>query len=111
MIATAWGLAGFLVFVTLCPQNLRPHFGDAQVERFGAYFATAAAFVLAYPRRTIVVAVAAVALATLLELSQWLAPGRDPGVLDVIAKAFGGLTGALITGLIVRLARAAGAST
>ena len=33
-----------------------PHFGDAQVERFGAYFVMAAAFVLAYPRRTIVVA-------------------------------------------------------
>jgi VanZ family protein len=92
--AVAWGLAAFIVFATLGPQGLRPHLASAPVERFGAYFLTAATFVLAYPRRPMLVGATALGLAVALELGQFLAPGRDPGMLDVIEKALGGVCGA-----------------
>jgi VanZ like family len=103
LIAAAWALAGFIAFATLCPQTLRPHLADAQFERFGAYFVTAGAFVLAYPRRPVLIAVAATAFAILLELGQLIAPGRDAGVPDVIAKVLGGLCGTAIASLFPRL--------
>jgi len=89
----AWGLAAFIVYATLGPQNLRPHLGDARLERFGAYFVTAAAFVVAYPKRPLTIAIAAVTAAVLLEAGQLLIPGRDARVIDAITKAFGGLAG------------------
>jgi VanZ family protein len=91
--ALAWALAAFIVFATWAPQGLRPHLASAPVERFGAYFLTAAAFVLAYPRRPVLLSVAAVSFAVVLELGQFLAPGRDPGLPDAIEKALGGVCG------------------
>jgi VanZ family protein len=93
-IAIAWALACFVVFATWGPQSLRPHLGDAQLERFGAYFVTAGTFVLAYPRRPWTIALAAVAVAVVLEVGQLFIPGRDAGAPDAIAKALGGLSGA-----------------
>jgi VanZ family protein len=89
----AWALAAFLVFATLGPQSLRPHLGDARLERFGAYFVTAAAFVVAYPKRPWTIAFGVVAAAVLLELGQVLVPGRDARIVDAITKALGGLAG------------------
>ncbi|MFI4976347.1 MAG: hypothetical protein ACHP84_17575 [Caulobacterales bacterium] len=94
--AAAWGLAAYIVFVTLGPQSLRPHLGPAQLERFAAYFVTAGAFVLAYPKRPLTIAVAGVLLAILLELGQLFVPGRDAGLPDAIAKALGALAGAAV---------------
>ena len=99
----AWLLAAFLVFATWCPQPLRPHIGDAGIERFGAFFLTAAMFVAGYPRRAFPIAIGAVAFAVALELGQFVAPGRDPGVPDVIAKILGGLTGVLASHFTLRL--------
>ena len=93
-ILTAWALLGFVVFATWGPQSLRPHLGGAQFERFGAYFVAAMAFVFAYPRRPLLIAVAAVIVALFLELGQLFIPGRDAGVADAIAKSLGGLAGA-----------------
>jgi VanZ family protein len=95
--ALAWALAVFIVFATWGPQALRPHLASAAVERFGAYFVTTAAFVLAYPRRPALTGIAAVVFAVVLELGQFLAPGRDPGLRDVIEKALGGILGAAVT--------------
>ena len=101
-VAIAWSLAAFIVFATLGPQSLRPHLGPAQLERFGAYFVTTAAFVAAYPSRPRLIGMAGVAAAVLLELAQALAPGRDPGVPDAIAKALGALAGvAASVGLLI----------
>jgi len=102
-VVAAWGLLVFIVFATLGPQRLRPHLGDAQLERFGAYFLTASAFVLAYPRRPWSIAAASATVAVVLELGQFFAPGRDPGVADAIAKALGGVSGSLLMGLAWRL--------
>jgi hypothetical protein len=92
----AWSLAAAILFVTWCPQGMRPHLGNPDLERFGAFFLTSTMFVLAYPRRAALIAFGAVAFAVVLELGQFLAPGRDPGVRDVIAKAFGGISGVLV---------------
>jgi len=96
-ILIAWSLAAFIVFSTLGPQSERPHMGPAQLERFGAYFVTASAFVVAYPRRPALIAICAVVGAVSLELGQLLVPGRDAGAPDALAKALGGLCGTLMT--------------
>jgi hypothetical protein len=82
----AWALALYLVFVTLGPQSVRPHVGPADAERFAAFFVTAVAFVVSYPRRPMLIAAGSAIFAVALELAQFLAPGRDPGVRDAIAK-------------------------
>jgi VanZ family protein len=97
----AWSLALYLMFVTLGPQSVRPHVGPADAERFAAFFVTAAAFVVAYPRRPVLVAVGSVVFAIALELAQFLAPGRDPGVRDAIAKSVGGVCGTAIAFLVL----------
>ncbi len=104
-MTVAWGLVGFIVFATLGPQSLRPHLGDAQLERFGAYFVTALALVLAYPKRPWTIALATVGFALLLELSQLLVPGRDAGISDAMAKALGGSSGAAIAAAMLSAAR------
>jgi VanZ family protein len=101
----AWLLAAALVFVTWGPQSMRPHLADPGLERFGAFFVTGVMFVIGYPRRATSVAVGVVVFAIALELGQFLAPGRDPGVPDAIAKAFGGLAGVLATVLTLQALR------
>jgi hypothetical protein len=105
--AIAWGLAAFIVFATWGPQGLRPHLASAPVERFGAYFLTAAAFVFAYPKRPMLIGTAAVGFAVVLELGQFLAPGRDPGMPDAIEKASGGVCGAAAAAAARRLGQRA----
>jgi len=92
-LLAAWALGVAIVIFTLGPQAWRPHMADAATERFGAYFLAAFAFAVAYPKRRGMIALAAVSAAILLELAQYAAPGRDPGVADAIAKAIGGLAG------------------
>ena len=103
----ALGLMAMVGFATLCPPSLRPHLGDPQLERFGAYFVTAAMFVIAYPRRAVTIALAAVVVAAGLEWAQFLVPGRDAGVLDANAKALGGVAGAAAAGAGLSLWRRA----
>lgn len=93
-----------VAYATLCPQDMRPQLGDPQLERFGAYFVVAAAFGCAYPRRPVVVALAMLGLAVGLEAAQALAPGRDPGVTDAVAKALGGVVGVCAAQLVASLA-------
>jgi hypothetical protein len=101
----AWLLIGGIVFATLGPQHLRPHLGDPQMERFGAFFLAAAVSVLAYPRRPITIAVLAVLVAIGLELGQLFVPGRDAAAPDAIAKALGGVCGATLAGMGLLIAR------
>jgi VanZ family protein len=97
----AWALALYLVFVTLGPQRVRPHVSPADAERFAAFFVTAAAFVVSYPRRPMLIAVGSVIFAVALELAQFFAPGRDPGVRDAMAKSLGGVCGGATAYLVL----------
>jgi hypothetical protein len=101
---SAWLLLGVIVFATLGPQSARPHLGDPSLERFGAYFLTSAAFVVAYPRRPWIIACAAVLTAILLEMGQLEVPGRDARLADALVKAIGGLTGSVLAAITLRFA-------
>lgn len=90
----AWLLLIALVFVTLAPIQLRPDTGtSAQLERFAAFALVGAVFVVAYPRRLLLVAVLVLGSAIGLEVLQFMAQTRHPGMADVVAKVAGGCTG------------------
>jgi hypothetical protein len=94
VIITAFaGLAG-IVFATLCPIGMRPHFASPNVERFGAYFVLGVLLSLAFPRRRLAVITGVLVLACALEAAQLLIPGRDGRVADAAVKALGGIIGA-----------------
>jgi len=108
-VLLAWSLAVGLIVVTLGPQAMRPRIASPHIERFGAYFLTAAIFVAAYPKRALTIALASVVLAVGLELGQFLAPGRDPRVSDAVVKSLGGLCGAAAAHFGLRTLRRPGA--
>jgi hypothetical protein len=91
--ALPWVLIAGLVFVTWCPPHLRPHFGSANMERFAAFFVTAAAFVFGFPRRGGWIALGVVLVAAILEVGQLFIPGRDAHLRDALVKCVGGLSG------------------
>ena len=87
---------GAIVFVTLCPIGLRPHFASADLERFGAYFGLGLLVSQAAPRRSGVVLALLVLLALGLEAAQTLIPGRDGRFVDACVKVTGGVVGAQV---------------
>lgn len=100
----AFGLTAAIIFLTLGPQSDRPKTGHPQSERFLAYALVGAAFAVGFPRQRAWVALGVAAAAVGLEAGQLLAPGRDAGVPDAIAKALGGLTGVAVAAAAERLA-------
>lgn len=90
--AAAWSMLGLIAVWTLGPLSYRPRMAPPQLERFGAYFVLGALFSVAYDRPR-VVAVALSILAIGLELGQFLAPGRDAGLPDAVAKVLGAVAG------------------
>jgi len=103
--ALAWVLAAALVFVTWCPPNLRPHLGSANMERFAAFFMTAAAFVFGFPRRSGWIALGVVLIAGILEIGQLFIPGRDAGLHDAVVKVAGGLSGVVAGNVVLQIWR------
>ena len=93
VLAAFGGLAG-IIFATLCPIGMRPHFASPNVERFGAYFVLGVILSFAFPRRRLSVITGVLALACALEAAQLLIPGRDGRVIDAAVKALGGIFGA-----------------
>ena len=85
-----------IAYATLCPIGMRPHFADANVERFGAYFALGFILSFAFPRRRLAVFIGVAVLAAGLEAAQLLIPGRDGRLADASVKAAGGLAGASV---------------
>jgi len=94
-----------IVYATLCPIGLRPHFASANLERFGAYFGLGGLLALAFPRRRLWVIATVTLLAVGLEMGQLLVPGRDGRVSDAAVKALGGLTGAGVGYLVFPVRR------
>jgi hypothetical protein len=101
-VILAWLVLIGLAAATLVPLGLRPHSGlSPQAERFLAFAIAGLCLALAYPRRPVLIVIAIVATALGLELAQFLAINRHPGVPDLIAKLLGGGAG-LILGWAVR---------
>lgn len=93
----AWLLLAFIIFATVCPIDLRPHdVLPVQVDRAFAFLLMSGAFVVAYPRHWLRVAVSCVLAAFLIEALQFLSATRHPEVLDATVKATGAAIGALL---------------
>ena len=96
-VPVAWLFALMLVFVTLCPIELRPKASySAAQERFSAFVLAGILFALAYTYffRTIIILISAIAV---LEFAQNLTVTRHGGVVDFFAKAAGAALGIGIT--------------
>ncbi|MBB4366430.1 VanZ family protein [Bradyrhizobium sp. CIR18] len=84
----AWLLAAAVTFATLGPPGLRPHSDLGQDgEHALAFILVGLAFGLAYPRRRLLGAGAAVVLIGVLELMQFWAPGRHARLADFLVDA------------------------
>ncbi|MDD1517772.1 MULTISPECIES: VanZ family protein [Bradyrhizobium] len=84
----AWLLAAAVTFATLGPPGLRPHSTLGQDgEHALAFIMVGLAFGLAYPRRRLLIAAAAVILIGVLELMQFWAPGRHARLEDYLVDA------------------------
>ncbi|WP_370114365.1 VanZ family protein [Bradyrhizobium sp. USDA 329] len=88
MRTIAWLLAAAVTFATLGPPGLRPHSDLGQDgEHALAFILVGLAFGLAYGRRRLLVAAAAVVLIGVLELMQFWAPGRHARLEDFLVDA------------------------
>ncbi|PZM15558.1 VanZ family protein [Rhizobium tubonense] len=90
----AWLLLAFIIFATVSPIGDRPHdYLPVQVDRALAFFLLSAFFVIASPRRWLIVGVLCIASAFVIEDLQYLSPSRDPDMADAVVKATGALLG------------------
>ena len=84
----AWLLAAAVTFVTLGPEDVRPHpvLGQ-QGDHALAFLLVGILFSLAYPQRSWTVSAVAVALIGLLEIMQLWVPGRHARFADFVVDA------------------------
>jgi VanZ family protein len=90
----AWLLTAAVTFATLGPARLRPHSDLGQDgEHALAFVLVGLAFGLAYPRRRMLTAAAAVILIGVLEMLQLWMPGRHARLEDFIVDALAACAG------------------
>ncbi|MCD7060098.1 VanZ family protein [Pelagibacterium xiamenense] len=100
----AWTVLAAFLLLTLGPVGWRPHIhGYANLERFMGFAVAAFVFVLAYPRRIVLILTGLAAIIVGLEALQLLRPDRHGAVMDVVYK-FAGMTLGVASGWVaVRL--------
>jgi VanZ family protein len=108
----AWGLAAAIAYATLGPATQRPHSNLGQNgEHAFAFVLLGLAFGLAYARAPGRTAVLVIVYTGLVEVLQFLAPGRHARLSDFLVDALAacvGLVGArTIDWMIARLRRSA----
>ncbi len=85
-----------IAFSTLSPIGLRPHIGDANMERAAAYLLFGITLAMGFPdhirRCTIIV----IGVAGLLEALQLIDPGRHARLHDALVKALAGIAGIVV---------------
>src|SRR2546423_13590048 len=101
----AWLTLAFITYTTLSPIGLRPEVTNADIERFGAYAIAGFLFVMAYPRRTILVLAIVIGAVIVLEALQLLTPDRHGEFADLVVKASGGIAGVVSAAFISYLVR------
>ena len=95
----AWLLAAAVTFVTLGPEDVRPHpvLGQ-QGDHALAFLVVGIFFGLAYPQRRWTVSAVAVALIGLLEIMQLWVPGRHARFEDFVVDALSACVGFALSG-------------
>jgi len=98
---SAWILAAAVAFATLGPADLRPHSDFGQDgEHALAFVLVGLAFGLAYSKRRWSVAMIAVVLIGVLELLQFIAPGRHARLEDFVVDALTACIGFVLSAAI-----------
>ena len=105
----AWSLAAAVAFATLGPATQRPHLNMGQNgEHALAFVLLGLAFGLAYTRNRLHTATLAIAFTGLIEVLQFLAPGRHARMEDFVVDALAaslGLAGAAALDWMMRRAQ------
>jgi hypothetical protein len=102
----AWVSLLAVVVMTLGPADLRPvTLAPPNLERLAAFVVVGTLFGTAYPRNVLVLVIALVCAAGLLEVSQHLVPNRHATALAFAFKAIGGGTGIFLGNLVANMAR------
>ena len=90
----AWGLAAAIAFATLGPAEQRPHLGLGQDgEHALAFVLLGLVFGLAHTRNRLHTAAFVVAFTGLIEILQFLAPGRHARMEDFVVDALAATLG------------------
>ena len=90
----AWGLAAAIAFATLGPAERRPHLGLGQNgEHALAFVLLGLVFGLAHTRNRLHTAAFVVAFTGLIEILQFLAPGRHARMEDFVVDALAATLG------------------
>jgi hypothetical protein len=92
-LIAAWLALAFIAFATLSPIDDRPIVAGPQFEHFAAFALMGLAFMLAYPKRTLLIVAIVLGSAFVLEALQLLTPDRHGRVIDALVKAAGGMCG------------------
>src|SRR6185312_5113838 len=93
----AWGLAAAITFATLGPAGLRPHSNLGQDGEHGlAFVLLGLAFGLAHTRNRLLTAGCVIAFTGLVEVLQFLAPGRHARMEDFVVDALAASLGLAI---------------
>jgi VanZ family protein len=95
---SAWLLAAAVAFATLGPPGNRPHsFLGQNGEHALAFILVGLAFGLAYTRHRTWIALIAVAMTGVVEMLQFLAPGRHARLMDFVVDALAACVGIAAT--------------
>jgi VanZ family protein len=100
----ALALLALITFATLSPIGLRPHLGDANIERALAYVLLGVALALGFPSRVTQAVLFICAVAGVLEFLQLFDPGRHARVVDALLKAAAGVVGIVLGRFVITLA-------
>lgn len=92
-------LLAVIVFATLSPIQMRPHFGNANIERALAYVLFGLTLGLGFPNRLLQTVIFVFGTAGALELLQAIDPGRHARIADASIKALAGTIGIAVVHL------------
>ncbi|RRH94840.1 hypothetical protein EH240_26530 [Mesorhizobium tamadayense] len=97
-------LLAAITLATLSPIQMRPHLGDANVERALAYALFGLALAIGFRARLVQAMLFVCAVAGGLELLQAFDPGRHARLQDALVKAAAGLLGIALGRIVFAVA-------
>ncbi|WP_189521253.1 hypothetical protein [Mesorhizobium sp. M1B.F.Ca.ET.045.04.1.1] len=93
-----------IAFATLSPIQMRPHLGDANLERALAYALFGLALAFGFRARLVQAMLFVCTVAGVLELLQAIDPGRHARLQDALVKAAAGLMGIAVGRIVLAVA-------